>query len=649
MSGELLWHPSPERVAQSRLKAFIEFLESRQGIRFKNYDELHVWSVESLGPFWQAVADFSQLRMSGEIESVVDCDSMPGARWFTGGELNFTEHLLYPAVEIDESAAAIAFESERTELRRTLSWRQLREAVARCAAGLTALGVKPGDRVAGFVPNVPEAVIAMLATASIGAIWSSCSPDFGPQGILDRFGQIEPVVLFAADGYEYGGKRFGLGERIRSLLDRLPTLRNVVVFPFAGQSVEGLRGQLSWDELLAASPPYADPPQFPFAHPLYILYTSGTTGRPKCLVHSAGGTLLKHLQEHQLQTDIGPNDVLFYFTTCGWMMWNWLVTGLASGATIVLYDGSPAHPDVGRLFRMIDERGVTHFGTSPRFLSLIEKEGYVPRAKHRLASLRTIMSTGSPLHASQFEWIYRDVKDDVQVASISGGTDIVGCFVLGAPTLPVYAGEIQCRALGMQVESLNEQGQPVIGEKGELACATPFPSMPLGFWKDPTGERYKASYFERFPGKWHHGDFVEITERGSVIIHGRSDATLNPGGVRIGTAEIYRVLESIQGISDTIAVGLEEAGDVKILLFVVLVAGSTLDEVFTNEIRQRIRREASPRHVPAEIHQIEEIPRTISGKPVELAITRILQGEDPGNRDALANPAALDQFSQLRR
>jgi acetoacetyl-CoA synthetase len=642
--GQVLWTPSRERVEASRLFRFARAAETRSGRAFPDYAALHRWSIEDLSGFWKAVWDFCEVHAEGEIESVLADPRMPGARWFGGARLNFAENLLRHA-EALASRPAIVFEAEDEGLRRSLTFAELRLQAARCAAALRSLGVRAGDRVAALTPNLPEAIVAMLGCASIGAIWSSCSPDFGPQGVFDRFGQIEPAVLFAADGAIYGGKRFGLGERLRDVLDRIPSIRHAVIYEHCGPKVEGLRGQISWEDFLAAGD--AEGPafeRFPFAQPLYILYTSGTTGVPKCIVHGAGGTLLKHLEEHVLQGDLRPGDALFYFTTCGWMMWNWLASGLASGAAIVLYDGNPLHPDPGRLFRLADRAGVTHFGASPRFLAALEKSGCEPRREHSLASLRTIYSTGAPLHAGQFEWVYRAIKKDVQLASISGGTDLIGCFVLGSPFHPVHAGEIQCLALGMKVESLGEDGRPRRGEKGELVCSAPFPSMPLGFWNDPDGSRYRKAYFERYPGRWHHGDFIEITPRGSAIIYGRSDATLNPGGVRIGTAEIYRIVERLPEIADALAVGHAEDGDERILLFVVLKPGAALDGALEGRIRAAIREHASPRHVPREIHACPELPRTVSGKSVELAVGRILRGEEALNQDALANPQSLEFF-----
>ncbi len=645
----MLWSPPPERVARSQLREFMELAGREAGKTFESYDDLHAWSVSDVGGFWDAVRRYCGVISSGSFSEVVAPLEMPGARWFEGLRLNFAENLLRRAGD-DPNRTAIVFESEDESLRRALTWGELRSRTLACAAGLRSLGVTTGDRVAALTPNVPEAVIAMLATTAIGAIWSSCSPDFGPQGVLDRFGQIEPKVLFAADGYVYGGKRFTLTERLRDVLDRIPAIEHTVVYHHQGDGAAGLRGLSTWDELLARGggvEPELE--HHAFDHPVYILYTSGTTGVPKCIVHGAGGTVLKHVEEHVLQCDLRPDDTLFYFTTCGWMMWNWLVSGLASGATIVLYDGNPLQPDPGRLFRLIDRNGITVFGTSPRFLASVEKSGTRPREAHSLESLRSILSTGAPLHANQFDWVYDAVKHDVQLSSISGGTDLIGCFVLGSPLHPVYSGEIQCLALGMKVESVDDDGRPLIGSQGELVCSAPFPSMPVGFWNDPDGAKYRAAYFERFPGRWHHGDFIEITERGTVIIYGRSDATLNPGGVRIGTAEIYRIVEQVTDVTDSLAVGVEEDGDTRILLFVVLAKGKELDDALCDTIRKSIRQNASPRHVPAEIHQITEVPRTISGKSVELAVARILEGKEALNRDALANPGALDQFRRFCR
>jgi acetoacetyl-CoA synthetase len=625
------------------LSRFIEFVSSRRGRRFEGYDDLYRWSTEDLEAFWLSVWEYCGVVHEGKIEAVLQEPRLPGARWFEGARLNFAENLL----RSQGSRPALIFESEDESLRRSMSFDELRRDVARARAALSSLGVKEGDRVAAFTPNVPEAVVALLAAASLGAIWSSCSPDFGPQGVLDRFGQIEPKVLFAADGYVYSGKRHALGERLHAILKSISSIEASVVYPYAGPKVSGLRGQVSWEEFLGREAPALAFQRFPFSQPLAILYTSGTTGVPKCIVHGAGGTLLKHLEEQKLQVDLREDDVFFYFTTCGWMMWNWLVSGLAAGSTLVLYDGSPLFPDPRRLFRMIDRNGITVFGTSPRFLSAVESSGLVPRSEFSLSTLRTLLSTGSPLYPAQFEWVYRALKADVHLASISGGTDLIGCFVSGSPFHPVRAGEIACRTLGMKVESLNDAGKPLVGEKGELVCSAPFPSMPVGFWKDPDGSRYRKAYFSRYPGKWHHGDYIELTADGAAIIHGRSDATLNPGGVRIGTAEIYRAIEGLPEIRDFLAVGREASGDSRIVLFVVLAPQAALGEALEKKIRDAIRDATSPRHVPAEIHAVPEIPRTISGKSVELAVAKVLCGEEVKNRDALANPEALEYFKRF--
>jgi acetoacetyl-CoA synthetase len=644
----ILWTPSAERRQASNLRRFADFVSRRLGTDFPDYESLHRWSVEEPAGFWKAVWDFCGVVHGGNVLSVLEEPRLPGARWFRGAELSFSENLLRHR----GSRPALISAGEDEKFRAAISFDELADQVARLRSGLLRLGVAPGDRVAAFTPNQPEAVAALLAASSLGAVWSSCSPDFGVQGVVDRFGQIGPKVLFAATACLYGGKRHPLGERLKAILERLPSIESTVLYPGPGgveESVSGLRGQISYADLLAGGrgSPGDVHHRFPFDHPLAILYTSGTTGMPKCIVHGAGGTLLKHLEEHALQVDLKEGDVFFYYTTTGWMMWNWLVSGLASGATVVLYDGSPLQPDPGRLFRLIDREGITVFGASPRFLSAVEDSGLEPRRVSSLPSLRTMLSTGSPLHPHQFEWVYRSVKEDLQLASISGGTDLIGCFVLGSPFHPVRSGEIQCRALGMDVESLDEEGRPVVGRKGELVCSTPFPSMPLRFWNDPEGKKYRAAYFERYPGKWHHGDFIEITAEGGAVIYGRSDATLNPGGVRIGTAEIYRAVERLPEVREALAVGREAEGDVRIVLFLVLAPGAELDEALRGRIRAAIRESTSPRHVPAEIHAIAEVPRTVSGKTVELAVARLLRGEEPGNREALANPESLEQFRRF--
>ncbi len=638
-----LWSPSPQRVEGSRLRGFWQRAEAETGRRFESFQALQRWSVESMERFWPLAWDFCEvLGDPGSGPVLIAGDQMPGARFFPGASLSFAENLLRRR----DGAEALVFRSEAGE-RRALSHLELVRSVAALAAAMRELGVQRGDRVAGYLPNLPETVVAFLATASLGAIWSSCSPDFGVRGVLDRFGQIEPKLLFAVDGYFYNGKTHDLRERVAQLRLGLPTVEHVVVVPFAGTAAasDSLAGLLRFDELARSEPAVElSFERFPFDHPLAILYSSGTTGTPKCIVHRAGGTLLKHLVEHQLHCDLRRDDRLFYFTTCGWMMWNWLVSGLASEATLVLYDGSAFWPHPAALFDLAESERVTVFGTSAKYIDALSKAGAEPRESHELGSLRTILSTGSPLAPESFDYVYAKIKADVWLASISGGTDIVGCFVLGDPTSPVWRGEIQASALGMGVEVFDDAGAPIEGETGELVCTAPFPSMPLCFWNDPEGRRYRAAYFERFPGVWCHGDWVRRTEHGGMVISGRSDAVLNPGGVRIGTAEIYRPVERIDDVLEALAVGQEWQGDMRVVLFVHLRDGLELGDELRARIRLEVRREASPRHVPAVILQVPDIPRTKSGKIVELAVRELIHERPVRNVDALANPEALEHF-----
>ena len=606
-----------------------------------DYAALYDWSVAKPTEFWEAVWKFCEIRSSTDYAAVLrDGDKMPGARWFDGAGLNFAANLLHP----ERAGPAIVFANERGE-RSELGWADLAQQVAGLAAGLRALGVGRGDRVAGLVANRPEAVVAMLAAASVGAVWSSCSPDFGPDAVLDRFGQIAPKVLFATDGYFYNGKSIDSLPLVRAIAARLPELRAIVVIPYrvGVPELRSLPNGMLLADLLDPSA-RAEPEAVPFSHPLYILYSSGTTGVPKCIVHGVGGTLLQHRKEHVLHCDIRPGDVVFYFTTTGWMMWHWLVSALASAATIVLYDGAPLAPDPGVLWRIAERERIAVLGTSARYLASLEKSGYEPRAHVELAALRSVLSTGSPLAPSSFDFVYRSIKPDVQLASMSGGTDLISCFALGNPLLPVYRGELQCRGLGMKVDVFDANGRSLRGAKGELVCTAPFPSMPVGFWNDPDGRLYHNAYFARFPNVWCHGDYAELTEHGGLVIYGRSDAVLNPGGVRIGTAEIYRIVEQLPEIAESVVVGQDWQGDTRVVLFVKLQPGRTLDAALEKTIRDAIRTKASPRHVPAKILVVTDIPRTMNGKIVELAVRDVIHGRDVVNAQALANPAALDQF-----
>jgi len=615
--------------------------ENRARLRGDDYAALYEWSTAKPDEFWASVWKFCGIQANTPYRTVLrDAERMPGATWFDGATLNFAENLLAP----NGSGAALVFANERGE-RGELHWAELRRQVAAVAARLRALGVRKGDRVAAFIANRPEAVVAMLATASLGAVWSSCSPDFGIDAVLDRFGQIEPKMLFATDGYFYNGKTIDSLPTIRAIAARLPELAAVVIVPYrsAYPDLHALGNAILFGELLEQEAELRFEP-LAFSDPLCILYSSGTTGVPKCIVHGVGGTLLQHRKEHVLHTDIKPGDVVFYFTTCGWMMWNWLVSALASGATLVLYDGAPLYPDPDALFRLAEQERLAVFGTSAKYLSALEKSGCTPRALHALPALRTILSTGSPLGIASFDFVYRHVKEDVQLSSISGGTDIISCFALGNPLLPVHRGELQCRGLGMRVEIYTAEGRSVREQPGELVCTAPFPSMPLGFWNDAGARKYRAAYFERFANVWHHGDFAELTVHDGLVMYGRSDATLNPGGVRIGTAEIYRIVEQLPEIAESIVVSQEWGDDTRIVLFVRLQPGHALDDELEQRLRDEIKRRASPRHVPAKILAVADIPRTMNGKIVELAVREAIHGRPVGNRDALANPEALDYF-----
>jgi len=644
-----IWRPSPQRITGTRLTKFAKAAEKRWNRRLASaeFSVQHAWSIEHPEEFWVSVWEFGGVIGEMGDTVVIGREKMPGAKWFPQARLNFAENLL---CRRDDEDALVFWGEDKVKGR--ASHAELYRAVAQTAAALRTMGVVKGDRVAAYLPNLPAAVVAMLATASIGAIFSSASPDFGVQGVVDRFGQIEPKLLFACDGYLYNGKVIDCLGKVAEIAARMPSLERVVVVPYVGLDgdIAAVKHGVSLADFVA---PFAGEREIrferlPFDHPLYIMYSSGTTGVPKCIVHCAGGVLLQHIKEHQLQSDVHVDDRLFYFTTCGWMMWNWLVSALASGATLLLYDGSPF---VGRgniLFDYADAEGMTHFGTSAKFIDAIAKIDLKPRQTHKLEHVRAIFSTGSPLVAEGFDYVYANIKQDIQLASVSGGTDIISCFVIGNPNGPVYRGEIQCAGLGMAVDVFNDEGRPVRGEKGELVCTRSFPVMPIGFWKDADGVKYHAAYFERFDNIWCHGDFAEITAHGGFIIYGRSDATLNPGGVRIGTAEIYRQVEKLNEVVESIVIGQDwppgNSGDVRVVLFVKLRDGLALDDALEKRIKAVIKDNTTPRHVPAKILQVADIPRTKSGKIVELAVRNVVHGAAVKNVEALANPEALDHF-----
>ncbi|MBV0932126.1 acetoacetate--CoA ligase [Marinobacterium weihaiense] len=640
-----LWTPDQHRCEHTQIYRFMQQVNETHGLLLSNYDSLYTWSIDHSPAFWDSLWEYADIIASEQGDLTLEHpERMPGARWYPQARLNYAENLL----RWRDTRPAVIFRGE-DDCRIELSHAELYRQVAQLASALRREGIQPGDRVAGFMPNVPATLIGMLATASIGAVWSSCSPDFGINGVLDRFGQVEPRILITTDGYRYNGKVLNSLERVQGIANQLQSVETIVVVPFidADPDISTLTKARLWQDFVDADAEEIEFEQLPFDHPLFIMYSSGTTGVPKCIVHGAGGTLLQHLKEHLLHTDVSRDDRLFYYTTCGWMMWNWLVSGLATGCTLVLFDGSPFAPSPEHLWDIAEQEGISIFGTSAKYIAALEKAGVKPRETHNLVGLKALLSTGSPLAHESFEYAYRDIKPDLQLSSISGGTDILSCFALGCPIRPVYAGELQCRGLGMAVEIFDDEGKPLREEKGELVCTRPFPSMPIGFWNDPNGRKYQDAYFSQFDNVWAHGDYGEITAHDGLIIHGRSDAVLNPGGVRIGTAEIYRQVEKIDGILESLCIGQPWQGDVRVVLFVRLQDGLELDDALTQRIRDTIRANTTPRHVPAKVIQVTDIPRTISGKIVELAVRKMVMGEAVKNRDALANPEALELFRDL--
>jgi acetoacetyl-CoA synthetase len=642
-----LWQPSEERIKSTNMYKFMNLINEKYGHNLDEYESLYEWSIQNIPDFWATMWDFAEIKASHPFTEVVDdLTTMPGANWFIGAQLNFAENLL----RYRDDQVALIFKGEAQDSFK-ITYAELYNEVACVAKALKDAGVQVGDRVGGFMPNMPQTVVAMLASTSIGAVWSSCSPDFGIKGVLDRFGQIKPKILFAADGYSFKGRKFDSLERVTDILKSLPSIEKVVVAPYTTQNpdISAVPNAIHYRDFKA---PDADLEmefhQLPANHPLYIMFTSGTTGLPKCMVQSAGGVLIHHMKELMLHSDLKRDDTIFYFTTCGWMMWNWLVSSLAVGATLVLFDGNPFHPDSGALWKMAQDEKITIFGTSAGYIAALQNAGVRPVAEYDLSPLRAVLSTGSPLSVEGFEFIYKDVKQDLQLASIAGGSDINGCFAAGNPMGPVYAGELQCRCLAMRVEAFDEDGKPIVNQQGELVCTAPSPSMPIYFWDDPDNKKYHSAYFDVYPNVWRHGDFVEINDRGGVVMLGRSDATLNPGGVRIGTAEIYRLVESMEEIEDSLVVGQDWKGDVRVILFVKMAEAMGLTEEVQTKIKQTLRTNASPRHVPAKIIAVPDVPYTLNMKKVELAVKKIIQGEDVLNRDALGNPEALDFYANLK-
>ena len=640
-----IWGPSLERKKAANLTRFIELVNERHKKSIATYRELQEWSVSDIPGFWALMWEFGGVKASAPYETpVADLDDMLGVRWFPGARLNFAENLL----RFRDDRTALVFKGEGQDPRR-LTYAQLHDQVACLAKSLRQSGVGIGDRVAGFMPNMTETVVAMLATTSLGAIWSSCSPDFGPRGIIDRFQQIEPKVLFTADGYSYNGKTYDSLERVAAVLSDIPSIEKVIVVPYVGSQTKTPDKAVWYQDFIAGgSEPGIKFEQLPFDHPIYIVFSSGTTDKPKCVVHRAGGILIQHIKELMLNTDMKRDDTIFYFTTCGWVMWNWLVSSLSQGATIVLYDGSPFYPDNGVMFKLVQDEKADLLGISPRYLAAIEKAGLKPGSSYDLSRLKTMITTGSPLSVENYEFVYRHVKPDVFLNNISGGTEAIACFGIGNPISPIYAGEMQGLGLGMKVDVFDPDGRSLVDAEGELVCTAPFPSMPLRFWNDENNHRYRSTYFDMYPNVWRHGDFARITGTGGLVISGRSDATLKPGGVRIGTAEIYRQVETVPEVQDSVVVGQNWEGDVRIILFIKLAPGARFDDVLIRKLRTVIRDNASPRHVPAKIIPVADIPYTVNGKKVELAVRNVIHGKPVLNREALANPDALELYKDIK-
>jgi len=644
--AQMLWKPSDEQIKATNMYRFMQTVNERYGKTFDDYEALYRWSIENIADFWATMWDFAGIVHSAPYEQVIDDPyKMPGAKWFAGARLNFAENLL----RYRDGRTALIFKGEAREPVR-LTYAELYTEVARLAKSLREAGVTAGDRVVGFMPNMPQSIIAMLAATSIGAAWSSCSPDFGIKGVLDRFGQIKPKVLFTANGYSFKGKKLDSLERIADILKELPSTEKVVVVPYTEEEpdISRVPNAVHYRDFLAPETNREiEFEQLPFDHPLYIMYSSGTTGLPKCMVQGAGGILIHHLKELLLHTDLKRKDTIFYFTTCGWMMWNWLTSSLGTGASLVLFDGNPFHPDPGALWELAQNEKISVFGTSAGYLAALQNAGTRPGKQYDLSALRAVLSTGSPLSIEGFDFVYDEIKSDLQLASISGGTDLNGCFALGNPMGPVYAGELQCRGLAMKVEAFDENGKSVINQKGELVCTAAFPSMPIYFWDDPDGSKYHKAYFDVYPGIWRHGDFILINDRGGVVIYGRSDATLNPGGVRIGTAEIYRLMEQMEEVEDSVVIGQSWENDVRVVLFVKMAPGHPLTDELKDRIRKTIREYASPRHVPRKILETPAVPYTLNMKKVELAVKKVIEGKPVLNKDALSNPEALDYYNNL--